>query len=202
MDGHAIVVRRLPGVPLVDAVPESAGAKPSRPPRRSLRLARRAGRMALNCVFVAMMASVLVVLGPAVLGFHRYVILTGSMTGTYDRGSIVFDRPTPVSSLKVGDPITYSPPHGYTSQQRITHRIWWIGRGTGGERVFMTKGDANKKPDAWKFTLDQPAQDRVVFHVPEVGYLFMLLSMRAFRIALIGLPALIVGDKIRNNAGV
>jgi|GEM_PF-605386 len=193
MDGHAIVVRRLPGVPLPRVFPGSAAAAPPARPRHRLHLARRAGRLAFNCLFVAMMLSVLIVLGPALLGFHRYVILTGSMTGTYDRGSIVFDRPTPVSELKVGEPITYSPPRGYTSQQRITHRIWWIGRGAGGERVFMTKGDANKKPDAWKFTLDQPTQDRVIFHVPEIGYLFMLLSMRLFRVALIGLPALLVG---------
>jgi hypothetical protein len=32
------------------------------------------------------------------------------MTGTYDVGSIVFDRQAPTSSLRVGDPITYAPP--------------------------------------------------------------------------------------------
>ncbi len=194
MDGYPIAVRRLPGVSLPVAVPriETPGvATRSRP--RGLLLLAKAGRLALNCLFVAMMASVVIVIGPALLGFHRYVILTGSMTGTYDRGSIVFDRPVPVSSLKVGDPITYSPPHGYTSQQRVTHRIWWIGRGPGGERVFRTKGDANQKPDVWEFTLDQATQDRVLFHIPILGYLLIILSLRAFRIALIGLPALVIG---------
>jgi len=192
VDGYAITVRRLPGAPLPKALPESPGVA-ALPRSGRLHIVRRAGRLALNCLFVAMLTSVLVVLGPALLGFHRYVILTGSMTGTYDRGAIVFDRPTPVSSLRVGNVITYSPPHGYTSQQRITHRIWWIGRGPGGERVFMTKGDANNKPDAWKFTLNQAMQDRVLFHVPVVGFLFTLLSLRDFRIALIGLPALVIG---------
>ena len=32
------------------------------------------------------------------------------MTGTYDRGSLVFDEVVPVASLKVGDVITYRPP--------------------------------------------------------------------------------------------
>jgi signal peptidase len=141
---------------------------------------------------MAMVASVLIMLVPAALGFQRYVILTGSMTGTYDRGSIVYDRPIPTSELKVGDPITYSPPSGFTSQARVTHRIWSITRGPEGQKIYRTKGDANKHPDVWQFTLDQPTQDVVVFHVPDVGYVFTLLSLREFRIALVGLPALIV----------
>lgn len=192
MDGYAIVVRRLPGVlwpptqPVVVAVVRPANSAVRR-------LARRVGRLALNCALVAMIASVLIMLVPALLGFQRYVILTGSMTGTYDRGSIVFDRPIPTADLKVGDPITYSPPPGFTSQARVTHRIWWIGRGANGERVYRTKGDANKHPDVWKFTLNQSMQNVVVFHVPDVGYVFMLLSLREFRIVLVGLPAIIIG---------
>lgn len=192
MDGYAIVVRRLPGVPLPSTQPDVAPAE--RPANSAARkLARRARGIALNCAFVAMIASVLIMLVPALLGFQRYVILTGSMTGTYDRGSIVFDRPIPTADLKVGDPITYSPPSGFTSQARVTHRIWWIGRGANGERVYRTKGDANRHPDAWKFTLNQGTQDVVVFHVPEVGYVFTLLSLRKFRIFLVGLPAIVIG---------
>ncbi len=192
MDGHAIAVRRLPGV-LIPPAPLDTEAADTLPHLHRPHMVRRAGQLALNFLLVSMMASVLILLGPALLGYHRYVILTGSMTGTYDRGSVVFDRPVPTSSLKVGEPITYSPPHGYTSQQRVTHRIWWIGRGPNGERVFRTKGDANKHPDAWKFTLDQATQDRVFFHVPDIGYVFIVLSLRAFRIALIGLPAILIG---------
>ncbi len=92
----------------------------------------------------------------------------------------------------MGDPITYYPPPGFTSQTRVTHRIWWIQRGANGERVYKTKGDANKHPDVWKFTLNQRTQDEVVFHVPEVGYVFLLLSLRDFRIALVGVPAIVI----------
>jgi signal peptidase len=191
VDGYAIVVGRLPGVPRPSTLPVLAPAE--RPADSAVRrLARRAGRLALNCAFVAMIASVLVMLVPALLGFQRYVILTGSMTGTYDRGSIVFDRPIPTADLKVGDPITYSPPPGFTSQARVTHRIWWIGRGANGERVYRTKGDANKHPDVWEFMLNQSTQDVVVFHIPDVGYVFTLLSLRDFRIALLGLPAIVI----------
>jgi signal peptidase len=191
MDGHAIVVGRLPGVPRPSTQPGLAPAERTAD-SAVRRLARRVGRLALNCAFVAMIASVLIMLVPALLGFQRYVILTGSMTGTYDRGSIVFDRPIPTADLKVGDPITYAPPPGFTSQTRVTHRIWWIGRGANGERVYRTKGDANKHPDVWKFTLNHSTQDVVVFHIPDVGYVFTLLSLRDFRIALLGLPAIVI----------
>ena len=39
----------------------------------------------------------LAVLVPALLGYQRYVITSGSMTGTYDRGSLVFDKVVPSS---------------------------------------------------------------------------------------------------------
>ena len=44
-------------------------------------------------------AAVLAGLGlvvPALLGYERYVIVSGSMSGTYDRGSLVFDEVVPV----------------------------------------------------------------------------------------------------------
>lgn len=186
MDRYAIVVKRLPASPPSRTPDGLSASKPADG------IVRKLAGLGLNLLFVAMMATAMLMLVPAALGFHRYVILTGSMTGTYDRGSIVFDRPVPVSSLKVGDPITYSPPPGFTSQRRVTHRIWWIGRGADGQRAFRTKGDANRAPDAWKFSLSQPTQDRVVAHVPYLGYMFMLLNVRIFRMILIGIPALII----------
>ena len=192
MDGYAIVVRRLPVAQtseqdsLVGDGRESSSAIKSR-------VSCKLGGVALNLTFVLITACAAIMLIPAVLGFHRYVILTGSMTGTYDRGSIVFDRPVPVSRLKVGDPITYDPPPGFSAQKRLTHRIWWIGRGANGERLFRTKGDANKSPDIWKFTLSGPTQDRVTFSIPYVGFVFELLSLRNFRMVLVGVPALIIG---------
>lgn len=188
MDSHAIVVRRLPDVPAIQAAEQ---------PPKSLRsrVARRLGRIGLNLLFAAITAAAGLMLLPAALGFHRYIILTGSMTGTYDRGSIVYDLPVPVSKLKVGDPITYDPPSGYTSgvYKRVTHRIYWIGRGANGQRAFRTKGDANPAPDVWKFTLGHGTQDRVVFHIPYLGYFFVLLGLKEFRIALVGVPAVIMG---------
>jgi signal peptidase len=130
----------------------------------------------------------LVVLVPALLGFQRYVITSGSMTGTYDRGSLVFDRVVPTALLQAGDAITFRPP-GHAGL--VTHRIKTITT-VRGKRVITTKGDANRAPDGWGSVALGEKQARVAFHVPYVGYAIAALSERWLRMLLIGLPALLI----------
>jgi signal peptidase I len=144
---------------------------------------------ALTVLCVALAAILLI---PAALGYQRYVIVSGSMTGTYDRGSIVFDKEVPVSDLEVGDVITYQPPPGTFSQKLVTHRIVWIGTDKEGERTFRTKGDANPSADPWTFNLERGDQAKVDFAVPYVGYLLAALSIPTVRMLAIGVPAILV----------
>ena len=153
--------------------------------RRALRWAGAA--LTLGCLALAAL-----LLLPAALGYQRYVIVSGSMTGTYDRGSLVYDEEVPVSQLRVGDVITYAPPAGASPEKLVTHRIFAIGRNADGERSFRTKGDANATPDPWRFTLDKPTQAKVAFSVPYVGYPLAALSIPSVRMLAIGLPALVV----------
>jgi signal peptidase len=146
-----------------------------------------------NLMFLAALGCVGILLVPPILGYQRFIILTGSMTGTYNRGSIVYDKPVPTASLRVGDPITYNPPPGFTSQGRVSHRIYRITIGKDGVRTYQTKGDANKHPDIWHFTLPRPTQDEVKFDVPEIGYLFLILSIRNYRLVLVAVPAILIG---------
>jgi signal peptidase I len=136
---------------------------------------------------------VAVLLVPAVMGLQRYVIVGGSMTGTISKGSVVYARLTPVAQLKKGDVITFVPP---VDSQPVTHRIISIKRSDQGQLVFRTKGDANATADPWTITFPQPQQARYVFHVPFIGYLLALLSIRAVRMLLIGLPALVIAVSI------
>jgi signal peptidase len=129
---------------------------------------------------------------PGLLGYERYVITSGSMTGAYDRGSIVFDEVVPVADLRVGDVITYTPPPGSGPSGMITHRIYSIDRDPVGRPLFRTKGDANAAPDPWTFTLDEPTQARVAFQARYVGYLFAALAIRPVRLLVIGLPAILL----------
>jgi len=154
--------------------------------------ARKAARWAGAAATVLCLLLAATLLIPAALGYQRYVIVSGSMTGTYDRGSIVYDEEVPVDELKVGDTITYAPPPGASPEELVTHRIAWIGRNEGGEEIFRTKGDANESADPWTFSLDKLEQAKVAFSVPYVGYLLAGLSIPIVRMLAIGIPAIIV----------
>src|SRR3954452_20483382 len=130
---------------------------------------------------------------PAAFGYQRYVITSGSMTGTYDQGSIVFDKTVPTSDLEVGDVITYSPPAASGVDGLITHRIYSIKNHGKDGFSYRTKGDANPKPDPWRFQLDQPTQAKVAFAIPYLGYGIAALSMLPIRMLIIGVPALLIG---------
>jgi signal peptidase I len=150
---------------------------------------RRVGRIATGAAFAFALTAAVLVLVPALFGWQRYAIVSGSMTGTYDKGSLVLDEVVPVNELRVGDVITYMPP---TGDHLITHRISWIGRDAAGARVFRTKGDANPVADGWTFKLDRPTQARVRLGVPYAGYGLMALGRRDVRMVLIALPALLI----------
>jgi signal peptidase len=131
----------------------------------------------------------LLLVAPALMGYQRYVIVSGSMTGTYDRGSLVFDKIVPTSTLKAGDIITYRPPMGGGPTGLVTHRIVKVTTDPRAGRVFQTKGDANRVKDPWTFTLPTPRQARVVAGVPYIGFGLAALARRDVRMILVGLPA-------------
>jgi signal peptidase I len=158
---------------------------------------------AMRTAAISVAAAVCIALGvvtlaPVALGLQHYVIVSGSMTGTYDQGSVVFDEQVPVSSLQVGDVITYSPPASVPAAHAtglVTHRIFSI-KDVGGHEIFRSKGDANRSPDPWTFTLDQPTQAKVVAGVPYIGYALAALSIRWVRMLAIGVPALLVAISV------
>jgi signal peptidase I len=156
--------------------------------------ARRVGSAVAALLVTAGLLFGALLIAPSLLGWERYVITSGSMTGTYDRGSLVFDEVVPTKSLKVGDVITYRPPRGSGGPKGlVTHRIAKMkqDRKTG-KTVFRTKGDANKTIDPWTFTLPDKEQARVVAGVPKVGFALAVLAQREFRMLIVGLPALLI----------
>jgi signal peptidase len=157
--------------------------------RRARARIRRAGRIASGAAIAVAALAALLVLAPAVIGWQRYAIVSGSMSGTYDTGSLVLDEVVPVGDLKVGDVITYTPPAG---DHLITHRIAWIGRDSSGARVYRTRGDANPVADPWTFKLDRPEQARVRVGIPLAGYALAGLARRDVRMVLIAFPAVLI----------
>jgi signal peptidase len=153
---------------------------------------RRVGRLASGAALAVAVLTALLVLTPALWGWQRYAIVSGSMTGTYDRGSLVLDEVVPVDQLKVGDVITYLPPAGAGPDHLVTHRLESIERDPSGQRVYRTKGDANEVADPWTFGLGQPTQARVRLGVPYAGFALSALGRRNVRMIVIALPALLI----------
>ena len=56
----------------------------------------RAGRWAATVLLALALGLAALMLVPGLIGYQRYVITGGSMTGSIDRGSVVFDREVPV----------------------------------------------------------------------------------------------------------
>ena len=156
-------------------------------------IARRVGRAFCALLIAAGILFGIFLIVPGLMGWERYVIVSGSMTGTYDRGSLVFDEVVPTKSLKVGDVITYKPPADSGPKGLVTHRIVKIFRDPKtGDRVYRTKGDANATADPWRFFLADKKVARVVTGVPKAGFVLAALAERNIRMLIVGFPALLI----------
>ncbi len=151
------------------------------------RLARRAVNVALLVTTLAAAAW----LAPSFFGYERYVITGGSMSGTFEKGSVVFEKLVPVEDLEVGDVITYVPPADAGTRHLVTHRIVKMTAGEQGT-VLRTRGDANDGIDPWRFSLVADQQPVVEFAVPHVGHAMIALADRETRMLLVGVPAALV----------
>lgn len=171
-----------------------ATSAPSTPIRSLARAARAGFGLFTTLLTVAVVVAMLL---PPLFGYQRYVIYGGSMEPMISKGSIVYAKEVPVTSLRKGDVITYVPP---TSKRPVTHRISAVAKGPrGGAPVFETKGDANANSDFRKFALTRPTQAAYAFHIPVIGWLLIALSVQWVRGVLIGGPALLAAAIIVRN---
>lgn len=159
---------------------------------RLAKLAQRALRLASSLLLLVVTVGCAAYIVPGLLGYERYVITGGSMTGSIDKGSIALEKAVPVGDLAVGDVITYLPPPASGVSTLVTHRIIGISSGVGGTSVLHTQGDANPDPDPWRFSLAAGTQPVVERSVPLVGYAFIGLADTQVRLLVIGVPAALI----------
>lgn len=120
-------------------------------------------------VSIAIFAPVtLLALLPIGLGLERFVVTGDSMGSAMGRGTVLLERRVPVSSLRVGDVITYHPPADSGVEGVVTHRIISIH-----DKVVRTQGDALPVADPWVLELAQPVESRVAVVLPYVGYFYL-----------------------------
>ncbi len=102
-------------------------------------------------------------------GIHPLLFRSGSMSPTISTGDIAFSHSVPASQVHRGDIVSVISDSG----QRVTHRVIDT-TGTGSRRLLTLKGDANKVIDPNVY--DVTSVQRVLFHVPKVGYAVSWLS--------------------------
>lgn len=106
---------------------------------------------------------------------YPVVILTGSMTGYIDRGSIaIMRRLSPDETrrfVQVGDVLHY-----HCRDMQLVHRVVDTTYDDEGRRVFVTQGDANPFPDPLLLH-GSNVIGRHMFSIPFLGYPNVLLRM-------------------------
>ena len=148
---------------------------------------RRALNLITNVLLGAAVALVLLLaVGPLVLPYKVFTVLSGSMEPTIGVGAEVLDWPAAAGTVREGDVITFQAPDRAPGTW-VTHRVISVDR-TAAVPQLHTRGDANRAEDPWTLP-DNQRYLRVVLALPLAGYVLNALSTplaHAVLIALIG----------------
>jgi signal peptidase I len=180
------------------------GAAAQRPPAEDPRLAvghlaDRAGQtlgrvapwLVRGIMGLAVLAFLLLAVGPHVLGYRTLTMLTASMAPEIDPGDVAIVTPLAIPDVTEGMVITYHEPIG---DSLVTHRVVSVETGPDGSVQVQTKGDANEATDPWTATLEGDTAYQVRAVLPEVGHLIQALRAPVVsQVLLYGAPTLLVG---------
>src|SRR5665213_74097 len=119
--------------------------------------------ISLTIAFFAVCCGAVLLFNWGSLGWKALSVPTGSMRPTIPPGSLVLMHSVPLSTLKVGDVITYTNPINMRST--ITHRIVKTYKIDGKIPAFVTKGDANHISD--RPIVGGMVQGKAIWHVPD-----------------------------------
>ena len=155
-------------------------------------LGRIAPWLVRGLVGSAVLAFLLLAVGPHLLGYRTMTMLTASMAPGIEPGDVIITTPIAMSEVSEGMVITYHKP--VEDQALVTHRVVSVETGSDGSVQVRTKGDANDAVDPWTATLlgDTAYELRAV--VPELGHLIQALRAPVIsQVLLYGAPALLAG---------
>ncbi|MFA5891805.1 MAG: signal peptidase I [Actinomycetota bacterium] len=146
-------------------------------------------RAAVRTLIVASVVLLLAIgIGPRSGRYRTLTVLSDSMRPIMPVGSVIVVTPVPVTSLRVGDVITYEAP--LDDHRVVTHRVIDLRRQDGGI-VVRTKGDASSEVDPWRARIDTPEVWRMRAVVPRLGWgIHALRAPSVRRAALFVLPVI------------
>jgi signal peptidase len=138
---------------------------------------------------VVVVVLLIATVGPRLLPYRTFTVLSGSMEPTIPTGSMIFDREVDASELAPGDVVTFHPP-GH-ADKLVSHRVVRVEKTKAG-RVLVTRGDANGVVDDWRIPAEGSGL-RYEFHVPYLGYVVGGLLTPMGRLIALTLAALWLG---------
>ena len=142
-------------------------------------------RLLTALIVVVGVAAVAIGILVFVANLHFQTVTSNSMQPTFSAGDVVVTQAVPVSSVRVGDVISFYPP-GKT--EPVIHRITSL-KTTAAGAVITTRGDANPVDDLWLATLQGTTAYRLVGVVPFIGW---LTDIRGLLLIVAGLLVLLV----------
>jgi signal peptidase len=118
---------------------------------------------------------------------HRlFIVHSGSMSPTFDAGSLILTRTIDPEEIKENDIITYK---AISDKVATTHRVVEIIPKP--NLQFITRGDANQIDDAEPVTPDE-ILGKVVIYIPYAGYVLSFARTRKGMAIIILIPGLII----------
>jgi len=131
--------------------------------------------------------------------FGLYTIISGSMEPNihvYD--VVVALEPQDLSSIKVGDVITFISSWDLNYGTTVTHRVVDVAKTASGEYQFSTKGDNNQSADGAVVTKDNLI-GKVILRIPQLGRLQFFIATKMGWFIVVFIPALgiIIMDLIK-----
>ena len=139
-----------------------------------------------SIIMLAVILLCLALAAPRLAGIKTFVVISGSMEPAIPVGSMVYSKAVDPKLLETGDVIVFyssNTAQGGTGAGEVipvTHRVV-LNDTTNGE--ITTKGDANEKNDISKVAYLN-VEGKVIFHIPQLGYLAAPLSSMTGKIAL------------------
>ncbi|NLZ39171.1 MAG: signal peptidase I [Firmicutes bacterium] len=125
---------------------------------------------------------------PSIAGYQMYIVLGGSMSPTFEAGSLAFLKPVSPAEIKEGDIITYRSP--FDPDNITTHRVMEV-HYEDNQYSFTTRGDANDVDDA-NPVLAGDVIGKVHFTIPYAGYLMNFGRSKSGLLALVIIPGLLI----------
>jgi len=107
---------------------------------------------------------------PSVFGYKPFVVLSGSMEKTINKGDLIFVKKTDTNKLKVGDIIAFR----NTDNTVTTHRISEIVKSSK-KTCFRTKGDNNNDVDQ-EITCSNLVEGKYVSKIAKLGNLVIFVQ--------------------------